>query len=92
MAQYEEGDIKAGQALRKIADRVVKAALAGDKDARQEIANRLDGRPTEHVHQYRHDSVRDLDDAELLRLIKEEDGLGGVADPQGSAGESSVVH
>lgn len=47
----EKGEItlKRGEALRKIAEQCVLQALAGDKDARQEIANRLDGKPTEHV-------------------------------------------
>jgi ribosomal protein L17 len=44
-----ESTIKRGEALRKIAERCVMQALAGDKDARQEIANRLDGKPSEHV-------------------------------------------
>jgi|SRR5712672_1993790 len=43
LAQFESGDIKAGQALRAIADRVVLLALAGDKEAYKEIAYRLDG-------------------------------------------------
>lgn len=41
--------IKRGEALRRIAEQCVLQALAGDKDARQEIANRLDGKPSEHV-------------------------------------------
>jgi hypothetical protein len=44
-----EVTIKRGEALRKIAEQCVMQALAGDKDARQEIANRLDGKPSEHV-------------------------------------------
>lgn len=49
--QNEKGEttIKRGEALRKIAEQCVLQAIAGDKDARQEIANRLDGKPTEHV-------------------------------------------
>lgn len=44
-----EVTIARGEALRKIAETCVMQALAGDKDARQEIANRVDGKPTEHV-------------------------------------------
>jgi ribosomal protein L17 len=44
-----ETTIKRGEALRKIAEQCVLQAIAGDKDARQEIANRLDGKPKEHV-------------------------------------------
>lgn len=49
LLQYEGGDIKAGQALRHIADTVVLKAIKGDKDAIQEIGNRLDGKPAQSV-------------------------------------------
>lgn len=32
-----------------VADKLVAAAIEGDRDARTEIACRLDGKPTEHV-------------------------------------------
>lgn len=47
LAQYEKGDIKMGQALRRIADRVVRDAIGGDALARREIAERLDGKPVQ---------------------------------------------
>jgi hypothetical protein len=40
----EDGKVKAGEALDKIAETVVTQALAGNKDAWQEVANRLDGK------------------------------------------------
>ena len=43
--RYETDDIKRRQALDKIAERLVEDALAGDKDARLELGNRLDGKP-----------------------------------------------
>lgn len=51
LAQYEDKDhqIAAGQALRKIAERVVQDALAGDKDAIKEIGDRLDGKPVQGI-------------------------------------------
>ena len=51
LARYEssDGKIKAGEALDKIAEGVVIDALAGDKDARAEIGNRLDGKPHQSV-------------------------------------------
>jgi hypothetical protein len=49
LAQYEAGDVKAGEALRKIADRVVEGALAGDKDSVKEIAERLDGKAVQSI-------------------------------------------
>lgn len=44
-----DGVIQAGQALDKIAELVVMQALAGDKDAIQEIGNRLDGKPAQAI-------------------------------------------
>lgn len=49
LAQYEKGDVKAGEALRRIADRVVEGALAGDKDSVKEIAERLDGKAVQAI-------------------------------------------
>ena len=49
LAQYEKGDVKAGEALRKIAERVVESALAGDKDAIKEIAERHDGKAVQSI-------------------------------------------
>ena len=49
LAVYEDDQVKRGQALSKIALRLVKDALNGDKAAWQEIGNRLDGKPTEHL-------------------------------------------
>lgn len=49
LEQYEKGEVKAGQALRAIADKVVSLALEGNKDAYQEIANRLDGKADQNV-------------------------------------------
>jgi len=51
LARYEseDGKIRAGEALDKIAEGVVIDALAGDKDARAEIGNRLDGKPAQAI-------------------------------------------
>jgi len=51
LARYstEDGKIKAGEALDKVAETVVGKALAGDKDAWQEIGNRLDGKPAQAI-------------------------------------------
>ena len=49
LARYEspESNVKAGEALDKIAEKVVSFALKGDKDSWQEIGNRLDGKPAQ---------------------------------------------
>ena len=41
--------VAAGQALDKIAQNVVAAAVKGDRDAIVEIANRLDGKPAQGI-------------------------------------------
>jgi hypothetical protein len=48
--QYNDGEVKAGHAMDKIALRLVKEALYGEdyKFAVTEIGNRIDGKPTEH--------------------------------------------
>lgn len=69
MYEDREKGITAGQALRKIADNVVKLALEGSKDAIAEIANRLDGKATEHVvGEFHHHHTADLTDDELAAI------------------------
>jgi hypothetical protein len=46
---YESSNVKQGYALRKIAEVVVNKALEGDKDAINEIGNRLDGKPAQAI-------------------------------------------
>ena len=49
LVQYQADGVPRGQALNLIAERVVKQALRGDAAAIAEIANRLDGRPSQAV-------------------------------------------
>jgi hypothetical protein len=44
-----ERRVQAGQALERIARRVVSMALDGDRGAINEIGNRLDGRPRQQI-------------------------------------------
>lgn len=59
LAQYENKDagIEMGQALAKIAEKVVALALTGDKDSWQEIGNRLDGKPAQALEHSGPDGV-----------------------------------
>ena len=45
----DDGKIERGEALNRIAYQYVTSAYNGDKDAIQEIANRLDGKPAQSV-------------------------------------------
>lgn len=97
LAQYEaqgkEGfpEVKRGEALRKIAEKVVEHALLGSKDAIAEIANRLDGKPTEYVEgAIRHIYATELTDDELESIAA---GSGeGTAQPQEGEADASSVH
>jgi hypothetical protein len=71
LGTYEDkqAGIAPGQALRKIAEVVVVQALSGNKDAITEIANRLDGKPTEHVEgEIRHAFISALTDEQLIAI------------------------
>jgi hypothetical protein len=80
--QYVDKDagIKRGEALFKIATRVVAQALTGNKDAIQELGNRLDGKPHQSMDIGIHDStpLEEMTDAELAgELIKIRELTGG---------------
>jgi hypothetical protein len=45
--EYTDDNVKQGEALLKIAEGIVREAIAGDKDAIREIGNRLDGKPAQ---------------------------------------------
>lgn len=49
LAQYQADGVPRGQALNRIAERVVRQALAGDRDCIAEIANRLDGKAVQGI-------------------------------------------
>jgi hypothetical protein len=89
LIQFEATGIKPGEALAKIAERVVTDALAGDKDAWTEIANRLDGKPetpvsVEHSGLVAHEHHAISETAQFLT-----DALGARAD---RAPEKPVSH
>jgi len=79
-----------GEALRQIAEVTVMRALAGDKDARKEIADRLDGKPTEYVNvQHRADPGK-LTDEQLADIAS---GSGARAAQEARGTEIvSLVH
>jgi hypothetical protein len=93
LAQYEdvEAKVRPGEALRKIAENVVKLALAGSKDAITEIACRLDGKPTEHVvGEFLHHHTSELSDDELAAIAS--GGGEGAAEPSTGETQSSGIH
>jgi len=49
LKQYQGDGVVRGEAMRKIADKVVEAALKGDKDAIREIGDRSDGKPSQAI-------------------------------------------
>lgn len=95
---YEDDKIKKGEALAKIARRVVEDALSDVFEvrhaARQEIANRLDGKPREHVDvDFTQRLAEELTDDELLNIIRNEGGGGDrAADEAVSEEDPSGLH
>ncbi len=49
LKQYKDDKCKRGEALFKIATKVVELAIIGSKDAIKEIGDRLDGKPGQSV-------------------------------------------
>lgn len=86
LARVAEGKgFEAG--LDPIADKVVAQAMAGDRGAWQEIANRLDGKPAQSV-ELNANITHDLPDSELdsrLDALRE----AGIA---GAAGGEAATH
>ena len=91
--QDPENNVKPGEALAAIATTVIKLAIAGDKDAYQEIGNRLDGKAKEHIDITAEIAkrARDLTDDELAAIVTTRGGA-GVASEAGSESDPSRVH
>lgn len=69
LADYEDTlrGVAKGQALRALAKTVIAAAMAGEKWAVEEVANRLDGKPAQQI------DVGGVPDAPLTVLIASAD-------------------
>lgn len=71
--KYEKkGVVAQGEALRAIATKMIEEALEGDKAAREEIGNRLDGRPAQSLDVQGH-MVTETHEEWLERLSKDDD-------------------
>jgi hypothetical protein len=93
LAQYEdpENKISPGEALKRIAETVVKQAIAGSKDAITEIACRLDGKPTEYIEtDVTHRYASELSDDELEAIAS--GGSDGAVDASESTPSPAPVH
>lgn len=94
LAQLEVKDeagavkVKAGEALRQIAEATVMQAMAGDKDARKEIADRLDGKPTEYLDVNHSRDPRQMTTDELAAEILRE----RADQSRPSEDQPSIVH
>jgi ribosomal protein L17 len=92
LAQYEnpEAKISKGEALSKIAEQCVVQAIAGDAVARAEIANRLDGKPTEYHETLMRHVASEMSEEELERIAT---GSGaGASDTSEGPQDASSVH
>lgn len=91
LTRCECDGVKAGEALAKIAEVVVLRAIAGDKDAWQEIANRLDGKPHQSMDvAYTEVPAEELDDGALLNIASS--GRKRAVKTKGGEKEPSPVH
>lgn len=95
LKKYEAEGIKPGEALNAIAKQCIADALAADPDvraaARQEIANRLDGKPTEHIEaEFTSRLAEELTDEQLLDIAR--GGSDGAAEEASRAAVSTEFH
>jgi hypothetical protein len=95
--QYVDKDagIERGEALFKIATGVVKQALIGNKDAIQELGNRLDGKPHQSmdIGLSTDTPLEELSDAELTaELARVRDALVGNTAKKSSKDKPTRVH
>jgi len=49
LEDYSQGQVERTMALRAIAKKMIEQAIDGDKDARKEIGDRLDGKPVQAI-------------------------------------------
>ncbi len=95
--QYEDKDngIKRGQALFRIATNVVIGAIEGNKDAIQEIGNRLDGKAHQSmdIGVYESKPLEDMSNAELAgELAAVREVISRNTEKKRSKEQSSQVH
>jgi hypothetical protein len=87
----KEQGIQKGEALGRIAAKVVSLAVGGDLDCIQEIANRLDGKPAQHIEgTFTHAIVAELSDEQLLAIAS--GSSEGVADSALSETDAPELH
>lgn len=102
LAQLEVKDetgkvkIKAGEALRFIAETTVLQALAGDKDARKEVADRMDGKPSEYVNVNHTQDPQEMTTDEIRQRLaaidRERRALEADAGAERGQGPASQLH
>lgn len=79
-----------GKKLRSAADKLLECASNGEPWAIQQLADRLDGKPTQQVDMTMRREVRELDDSELQRIAA--GGSAGASEEKGSAEVSKQLH
>lgn len=93
LENFESSSIKRGQALRAIAKNVVELATKGDWRAVEEVANRIDGKPSQSVDVtglIEHRDVTDITDDQLADIATGRST--GTAEAQTGETQSPGVH
>ena len=69
---YEkEGKVARNMALREIAMKMIEQALEGDKDARKEIGDRLEGKPRQAVELSGHLTASEMSTDQIVEALKD---------------------
>ncbi len=92
LSEYSDSQVEKGLALRAIAKRMIEQAIAGDKDARNEIACRLDGKPVQPIDgTINHiNNVEQLTDAILAHIAT--GSSSGATEATSVEAESTQLH
>lgn len=92
--RYANAELKIapGEALDRLAEKLLESALAGDKDAWTEIGNRLDGKPHMSLEVDSHVThhTEEMDEAQLERIAA--GGSAGAAKKAPKPQKSNGVH
>jgi hypothetical protein len=87
VTRYEDDEVKRGEALYRIAVRVVKGALEGDEFSIRELGDRLDGKAIQTVQG--DDNAKPLFGSIQFVMIANPNQINGLASVQGETIENS---
>lgn len=92
LANYEDNDVKRGQALKRIGKKLIEQALAGDMAAIKEIGDRIDGKAVQVIDATVTEvtSAAELTDDQLISIAATSSAR--VAEEKRRSEKSNSVH